>query len=112
MNVWDIVEAALARHRPPRDQQWLAASLDVTPQAVHKWKKDGVPPRRYREIATLLGLTIDQLEGLEPLPWDRGWPFPDIEPERYYALTLNAKALVQRRFMEALEELERQPNRL
>lgn len=112
MTVWDIIEAALARQfRPPRDQQWLAASLHVTPQAVHNWKKDGVPHRRFRDIAGLLGLSIDQLEGLTPLPWDQGWPFPDLEPERYYSLTLKEKELVQRHLLEALDEIERQRQR-
>lgn len=105
--VWNVVESAMARHRPPRDQQWLADAMRVTPQAVHRWKKDGVPARRFRDLANLLGLTIDQLEGLEPLPWDRGWPFPDIEPERYYALSLKEKQIVQQMLQHALAEVER-----
>jgi hypothetical protein len=109
MTVWEIIEAALARQfRPPRDQQWLASTLGITPQAVHGWKKEGVPARRFRDIATALGLTVDQLEGLAPLPWDRGWPFADVEPERYYGLTLIEKDFVQRRLLEALEHVERE----
>jgi hypothetical protein len=108
MTPWDIIEIALARaFRPPKSQQWLADSLHLTPQAIHKWQKNGVPPKRYRDVATLLGLTVDQLEGLAPLPWDRGWPFPDIEPERYYALQLRDKELLQRRVLQELERIER-----
>lgn len=108
MTPWDIIEIALARQfRPPRDQQWLAGSLHVTPQAVHGWKKTGVPARRFREIAGLLNLTVDQLEGLSPLPWDKGWPFADIEPERFYQLTMAERDIVQRRLMELIEEMER-----
>jgi hypothetical protein len=107
--VWDIIEAALARQfKPPRDQQWLADCLKISPQAVHQWKSKGVPAKRYRDIATHLGLTIDQLEGLAPLPWDRGWPFPDIEPERFYALAPKEKDAVQRGLLELIEDLERQ----
>jgi phage repressor protein C with HTH and peptisase S24 domain len=68
---WNVVEAALGRRRPPRDQTWLANSLGVKPQAVNNWKRSGeVPPGRYLQIAQQFGLTADQVAGKEPLPRD------------------------------------------
>jgi hypothetical protein len=81
MTPWQVIEEALARKRPPRGPMWLAEALGETIQVVSNWKKRGVPARRYREIANVLGLTLDQVEGLEPLPWDRQdgseWPFSE-----------------------------------
>jgi hypothetical protein len=107
MTVWEIIDIALRRQG--RNQKWLAGELHVKPQAVNAWKKDGVPQGtdRRREIARVLKITLDQLEGLEPLPWDKGWPFPDVEQERFYGLTPAEREEVQRKVREAIEEIER-----
>lgn len=65
----EIIHLALAHKKPPRNMQWLAEQLGVKAQATTNWKTRGVPPKRYREIAGLLDITIDQLEGLADLPW-------------------------------------------
>lgn len=82
MTPWQVIEEALARKRPPRGPKWLADALGESIQTVSNWKARGVPVKRYREIANALGLTVDQVEGIEPLPWERfsdggGWPFSD-----------------------------------
>lgn len=75
MTSWDIIEEALAHKRPPRNLTWLAEQLRVSVQVIQNWKSRRVPPSRFREVASALGLSIDQLEGLEPLPWTKEWPF-------------------------------------
>lgn len=77
MTPWEVIEEALVHRKPKRNVQWLADQLRVTIQVVSNWKARGVPARRYREIADVLGLTVDQLEGVEPLPWSGRfeWPF-------------------------------------
>lgn len=82
MTPWQVIEEALARKRPPRGPKWLADELQESIQTVSNWKARGVPVKRYREIANALGLTVDQIEGIEPLPWERfadgsGWPFSE-----------------------------------
>jgi hypothetical protein len=82
MTPWQVIEEALARKRPPRGAKWLADELKESIQTVSNWKARGVPVRRYREIANALGLTVDQIEGLEALPWERfpegrGWPLSE-----------------------------------
>jgi len=78
MSTWEIIERALAEKRPPRGPQWLADELGIKIQVVMNWKSRRVPPKWHREIAQALGLTVDQLEGFAPLPWEKGsgWPFP------------------------------------
>lgn len=80
MTPWQVIEEALAHMRPPRGAKWLADQLDEKIQTVSNWKARRVPPERYRDVAVVLGLTVDQVEGLEPLPWivpagEIGWPF-------------------------------------
>lgn len=79
MTPWQVIEEALAHKRPPRSQKWLAEELGESVQTISNWKNRGVPARRFRDIANVLGLTVDQIEGLHPLPWDRpnsaAWPF-------------------------------------
>lgn len=89
MTPWQVIEEALVHRRPVRSPQWLADQLGLAIQVVSNWKSSRVPPGRYREIAELLGLTVDQLEGVAPLPWQQSdaWPFPDIDRERFRALT-------------------------
>lgn len=86
---WQVIEEALLHRRPARTPQWLADQLGLSIQVVSNWKSRRVPPGRYRQIAELLGLSIDQLEGIAPLPWQNldAWPFPDIDRERFRALT-------------------------
>lgn len=71
MSPWEVIEESLLRHRPARNLQWLADRLGTSIQVVHNWKSRGVPAKRYREIAEALGVTLDQLEGLSPLPWPK-----------------------------------------
>jgi hypothetical protein len=71
MTPWEVIEEALAHMRPVRSLQWLADEIKVSIQVVVNWRTRGVPPRRYRDVAAALGITIDQLEGVEPLPWER-----------------------------------------
>lgn len=79
MTPWQVIEEALAHKKPPRSPQWLADQLHVKIQVVSNWKSRGVPTARYREIASALDLSVDQIEGLEPLPWEKAgeWPFED-----------------------------------
>lgn len=71
MTPWQVIEEALARRRPRRNMKWLADELNESIQTVSNWKARGVPFRRFREIANVLGLTVDQIEGLEALPWEK-----------------------------------------
>lgn len=69
MTPWEIIQESLVRKRPVRNMQWLAEQLDVKIQVVSNWKLRGVPAKRFRDIASALGITVDQLEGVTPLPW-------------------------------------------
>ena len=70
MDTWQIIEEALNNMRPRRSMLWLSEQLGVTIQVVSNWKSRGVPASRRREIATALGMSVDQLDGLAPLPWE------------------------------------------
>lgn len=59
MNIWKRIENEL--HRRRLNPMWLARKLDVTRQVINGWKKRGVPTRRYEEIATALGWSLDRL---------------------------------------------------
>lgn len=110
MTPWQIIEEALGRRRPPRKPQWLGDQLGVTAQVLTNWKSRQVPPSRFREIAGVLGLTVDQLEGLAPLPWDatnQAWPFVRIGIERFTALDKEDRAYVEGRLISAIEECEK-----
>jgi transcriptional regulator with XRE-family HTH domain len=82
MDTWHVIEEALHHMRPRRSPLWLAEKLGVKIQVVSNWKARGVPVARLREIAAALGITLDQLEGLEPVPWEtqseREW-LPEVE---------------------------------
>lgn len=110
MSPWEVIEAALARKTPPRKVQWLATKLDVSAQVVSNWKTRGVPPARFRAIADALGLTVDQVEGIAPLPWaaDDGWPFPGIDPGRYTKLDTWQKGEIQGKVKEMLDRFEQE----
>lgn len=107
---WQVIEEALARKRPPRGPKWLADELNESIQTVSNWKVRGVPVRRYREIANALGLTVDQIEGLEPLPWERlaqdsGWPFTVVTREEILALDENQLGMVEGAMLATLERI-------
>jgi len=109
MTPWEVIEEALARRKPPQKPQWLADRLGASAQVMTNWKKRGVPPARYRAIAEVLGLTVDQVEGVAPLPWrnESGWPFPDIEQARFQRLTELQKGEIQARVRDLIAEFER-----
>jgi hypothetical protein len=108
MTPWEVIEEALARRKPPQKPQWLADRLGASAQVMTNWKKRGVPAARYRAIAEVLGLTVDQVEGVAPLPWrnESGWPFPDIEQARFQKLTELQKGEIQARVRDMISEFE------
>lgn len=109
MTPWQIIEEALARKRPHRKVAWLGDQLGVTAQVLTNWKTRKVPPSRFREIADVLGLTVDQLEGMAPLPWEQSsleWPFRRIDMARFVALDKEQRAYVEGRVLSAIEECE------
>lgn len=108
MTPWQVIEEALGRRKPPRKPQWLADQLGVSAQVLTNWKARQVPPARFRAIADVLGLTVDQIEGLAPLPWETetGWPFPDIDQSRFNRLTDLQKGEIQRKVREMIAEFE------
>ena len=57
--VWSRLTAELDRlHRGP---QWLADELGCSVQRVVNWRKRGVPPSAYADIARALGWSVDRL---------------------------------------------------
>jgi hypothetical protein len=114
MSPWEVIEQALARHRPPKNQEWLAEQLSrtgkpVTPQAISNWKKrQVVPTARFAEIADLFRLTTDQVAGRAPLPWEtvQGWPFPGIDEARFARLDDMQKGEIQAKVREMIEGFE------
>lgn len=81
--LWREIEAALKRKG--ENQTWLAEELDLTPQAITKWKYDGkISKAKAIEVSDLLDIPLDRLLGgkvnpvgevLEALPVDMGKTF-------------------------------------
>lgn len=114
MSPWEVIVEALARRRPPKNQEWLAEQLSksgktITPQGVSNWKTRGVPPARFAELADLFGLTTDQVSARAPLPWEKesGWPFPGIDEARFQRLDDMEKGEIQAKVREMIEDIER-----
>jgi len=109
MRPWDVIEGALARKKPPRDQAWLARELDISEQGVSNWKSRGVPRAQYERLADILGLTMEQVAGREPPPWERtdaAWPFQSIDRSRYDRLNERMKGEIEGKVREQIERLE------
>lgn len=119
MTPWEVIQEALAHRKPPKNLTWLAGQLGgkFTVQRLQNWKTRGVPPAQYRAVAGVLGITVDQLEGLHPLPWDRPaeWPFEDrdlfdrvraLEPAQRLEIQGAIRSLVQQFEQKALEAEE------
>lgn len=114
MTPWETIEEALQRRRPAAGPKWLSErladnGLKVSLQAIGHWKTRGVPSGKYRVIAQILGLTVDQIEGLAPLPWDTqaSWPFPDASlHRRLEALTHDQRVEIQAKIREMVEKFE------
>jgi hypothetical protein len=106
---WQIIEQALAHKKPPRKVQWLADKLDVSAQVMTNWKTRRVPAARLRSIAEALGLSVDQLEGLAPLPWDddAAWPFESISRERFERLDDPQRQKIEGAVLALVLEFER-----
>jgi hypothetical protein len=106
MTPWEVVQQALAHRSPPRDQQWLAEQLDIEAQAITNWKTRGVPPKRFRQLASLFGLTVNQIEGIDPLPWERSveWPFSVELRARVERMTSEERCSVEKAVWDYLEE--------
>ncbi len=106
MNPWEVIEDVLAHKK--RSLSWLAQqfSKKTTIQVVMNWEERGVPPKRFREIADILGITIDQLEGLEPLPWSKEfeWPFSAQLHERIQQLRPEEVLALESKIWDALHE--------
>lgn len=109
MGSWAVIEAALARRKPPRNQAWLADELGISAQAINAWKSRGVPANRYLELAEKLDLTVKQIAGREPPPWDvpAGWPFPSIDSARFARLTERQKGEIEGEVRRLIESFER-----
>lgn len=105
---WQIIEQALGCKRPPRNAKWLADKLDVSAQVMTNWKTRRVPAGRLRAIAEALGLSLDQLEGLAPLPWESAtsWPFPNISRDRFYQLDETQRTLIEGAVLKMLMDME------
>lgn len=99
MTPWEVIEEALLRKRPARNMKWLAEQLDERIQTVSNWKARGVPARRFREIAKALDLTVDQIEGLEALPWEKSPEVGLLPDVAELAQTINDLPEQQRRFV-------------
>ena len=76
MTPWEVINEVLAHRNPRQDLAWLANRLQFSIQRVYNWKDRGVPTKHYRDVAAALGISIDQLEGLSPLPWENSFPWP------------------------------------
>lgn len=48
------------------DRQSAARMLGITPDAITKWLRNGVPPKHWPEIVAHTGLTYQQLEQVRP----------------------------------------------
>jgi hypothetical protein len=91
----------------------LAAWCKVSPQAVNGWKKTGRITKSNLERAALFfgsgpsftrGATYAARE-----PAYGGWPFPDIERERFERLSANQKIEIQGVVRERIEKFETSP---
>jgi transcriptional regulator with XRE-family HTH domain len=116
MTPWEVIEEALNHKRPRRNAQWLAEQLGLSIQVVSNWKQRGsVPPARYRAIANALGITLDQLEGIEPLPWliadESAWPFQRVKLETIQSLDHKHLAQLEEAMEDVLDRLRAQPSR-
>lgn len=71
-HVWVRIDAELTRrkdkHLTPGSWAALGKLIAASRQTMTNWKKRGVPPKEYAEIAIRLGWTVDQLLGHEELP--------------------------------------------
>lgn len=74
MTPWSVIEKTCIHRRIQNWQSWLAGEIGVTLAAVNNWKRRGVPAVKYRDISEALGISLEQLEGIDPLPWDDGEP--------------------------------------
>lgn len=108
---WEVIEGALARKKPKRDQAWLAKKLDISEQAISNWKERGVPRSRYEDLADALGLTLEQIAGRAAAPWEVGeseWPFASIDAARWSALTERQRGEIEGKVRELIEKFEAQ----
>lgn len=111
MTPWEVIDGALGRMNPKQDQAWLAKKLGISEQAVSNWKARGVPRGKYVDLSKVLGLTMEQIAGLAPVPWEKDeseWPFPDIDRARWARLTDIQRGEIQGKVRELLEEFENQ----
>jgi hypothetical protein len=113
MSPWEVIESALSRRKPPRDQKWLAQELGIGAQAITNWKKRGVvPSAHYAALAELFGLSMEQIAGKAPAPWEGSsgeWPFPDIDSARFMRLTPTQRGEIQGKVRELIERFESEP---
>lgn len=74
MTPWTVIEKTCIHRRIQNWQSWLAEELGMSVARVNNWKRRGVPPAKYRDIAEALSISLEQLEGIDPLPWDDAEP--------------------------------------
>jgi hypothetical protein len=88
----------------------LAAWCGVSPQAVSGWKKTGRISKSNLERAALFfgsGPSFTRgtmYEAREPVL--HGWPFPDIDIERFQRLSFNQKIEIQGLVRDRIERFE------
>ncbi len=63
---WERIEARLEELQ--KDQQWLRETLGIAPAVLTNWKSRGTPVGKAVPVARALGLTTDQLLGLDSSP--------------------------------------------
>jgi len=98
-----VLQAARARPEAQKGAvAWLARKVGATVQQVNNWKKRGIPFKQRPAVASVLGWSVEQLEGIEMPP--ASWPFETIEPARLAKLSRRQMLLIE---FAALRELER-----
>jgi phage repressor protein C with HTH and peptisase S24 domain len=58
-STWDRIDAELKRRA--KTWAWLGRQIDASDQAMHNWKRRGVPPKEHAAIANALQWSVDQL---------------------------------------------------
>lgn len=85
----------------------FAEDLGISRQSLNNWRARGIPPREWPRVAAYLLWSVEELQGLSaPKKAPTEWPFPDIDPARFYRLTEGQQLQVQGVIIDKIAEFE------
>lgn len=99
---------SVEKHLESHGLSWLFLrdELDLSLQQINNWKTRGIPESWHARIAETLGVTVDELLGIDKRPLITAWPFRNIPIQRFSRLAPGDQLAAEGALLDKIIEIE------